>query len=452
VPRRYFAEGANGAFFATSLALFNPTDADVTANVRFLGADGAAAAMPVIVPARSPTYLEADEANLPFAEFSIVVESPVPLVAERRMTWDRSVSYGSHSGTGVSAPATRWHFAEGATIAGMQTFFLLQNPGDVATTATLRYQLSTGAVHERVHSVPAASRLTVWVNQEGAPLDAAEFATTVVSDRPVVTERAMYRDAQGETFAAGSVASGVASPATTWFLAEGATGPFFDTYVLLSNPGDVAATVNVEFTRAHDVTDISTALPIARQYVVPARSRQTIWVAQEDPHLRDTQVGARMTSTAPVVVERTMWWPGPTAATWRENHTETASPESGRLWAMADGQADADAGGWDTFVLVATTEQFLSNIRVTVACDDGTTVTRDKHLSVNRTTLWMRYEFPESVGRRCATTVESLPTRITLSPTVPLHRTRLVVEKAMYRGDFAAGGVTLATRLPDPPN
>ena len=36
-------------------------------------------------------------------------------------------------------------------------------------------------------------------------------------------------------------------------------------------------------------------------------------------------------------------------------------------------------------------------------------------------------------------------------PTVPLYRTPLVVEKAMYRGHFAAGGVTLATRLPDPP-
>ena len=351
----------------------------------------------------------------------------------------------------MAATAPTWHFAEGATIAGMQTFFLLQNPGDVATTATLRYQLATGAVHERVHLVPAASRLTVWANQEGTPLDAAEFATTVLSDQPIVVERAMYRDAPGETFAAGSVASGVVSPATSWFFAEGATGAFFDTYLLLSNPGDAAATVDVEFTRAHDVTDISTALPIARQYVVPARSRQTIWVAQEDPDLRDTQVGARMTSSQPIVAERTMWWPGPTSATWRENHAETGSPDSGRLWAMADVQADADAGGWDTFVLVATTEQFLSVIRVTVACDDGTTVTRDKRLSVNRTTLWMRYEFPEIVGRRCATMVESLPTRITLSPIVPLYRTPLVVEKAMYRGHFAAGGVTLATRLPDPP-
>ena len=66
------------------------------------------------------------------------------LVAERRMTWDRTGQYGSHSGTGVAAPSTTWHFAEGATIAGLQTFFLLQNPWRRPATATLRYLLADG--------------------------------------------------------------------------------------------------------------------------------------------------------------------------------------------------------------------------------------------------------------------------------------------------------------------
>jgi len=450
-PVRYFAEGANGTFFATSLALFNPTSAAVTANVRFLGPDGATSSMPVVVPPLGPAFLEADQANLPFTEFSIVVEAPARLVAERRMTWDRDGQYGSHSAAGVDAPSFIWHFAEGATIAGMQTFFLLQNPGDVPAKATLSYLLATGNVQERTHVVRAHSRLTVWANQEGGPLGAAEFSTIVLSDHPVVVERAMYRDAPGETFAAGSVAAGVTAAAASWYFAEGATGTFFDTYLLLSNPNDAAATVNVDFIRAHDVNDVTTALPVQKTYTLAPNSRRTIWVAQEDPALRDTQVGARLTSTRFIVAERTMWWPGPTSATWRENAAEFGSTTSGRLWAVADVQADADDGGWDTFVLVATTEQLLAQVRVTVACDDGTSVSRSKSLSVNRTTLWMRYEFPEIVGRRCAATVESLPSRITSAPDVPLYRTPLVVEKSMYRGHFAAGGVTLATRLPDPP-
>jgi hypothetical protein len=115
-------------------------------------------------------------------------------------------------------------------------------------------------------------------------------------------------------------------------------------------------------------------------------------------------------------------------------------------------QVDAEADGWDTFLLVATTEQSLASVRVAVSCEDGSGASRDIALSVNRTTLWMRHEFPQMVGRRCAATIESLPRRVTLSPSVPPVRTPIVVEKAMYLGaDFRAGGASLATRLPDSP-
>ncbi|HTV00667.1 MAG TPA: hypothetical protein VMF13_09030, partial [Luteitalea sp.] len=215
-PVRYFAEGADGAFFATSLALFNPSTTAATVNVRFLGPAGATASRPVALAAQAPAYLDAGSLGLPFTEFSIVVESAAPVVAERRMTWDRSEGYGLHTGNGVATPATQWHFAEGATIAGIQTFLLLQNPGAAPAAVTTRYLLANGATQERQYTVPASSRLTVWVNQEGAPLDAAEFATTVIADVPIVAERATYRDAASKTFGAGSVAAGVATPSTTW--------------------------------------------------------------------------------------------------------------------------------------------------------------------------------------------------------------------------------------------
>ncbi len=34
----------------------------------------------------------------------------------------------------------------------------------------------------------------------------------------------------------GHESAGVTAPSTTWFLAEGATGPFFETFILLANP------------------------------------------------------------------------------------------------------------------------------------------------------------------------------------------------------------------------
>ena len=449
-PVRHFAEGADGSFFATSVALYNPAPTSVTANLRFLGADGAVAATPVSVPAEAPAFVDVTQLGLPFNEFAFAVESPVPLVAERTMTWDRTGRYGSHSSAGVAAPGMTWHFAEGATMAGFQTFFLLQNPTPQPATVTLHYLLATGTTEMRTHVVPAQSRLTVWANQEGAPLDAAEFATTIVADQPIVAERAMYRDAPGETFAAGSVAAGVA-PHTSWFFAEGATGDYFDTYVLIANPGDTPATVHATYVRSFDPSDPTSATPIVRAYTVPARSRLTIWVAREDPALASTQVSTWLTADVPIVAERAMWWPGPTAATWRESHAESGATEGGRLWVAPDLRADADANGWDTFLLVAVVEADVATIDITVACTDATLLRAQRSLNAGRTTLWLRHEFPLMVGRQCAARIESLPVKLGVSPASPLARTLIVVEKAMYRSGCAAGGATLATRLPDPP-
>ena len=46
----------------------------------------------------------------------------------------------------------------------------------------------------------------------------------------------MYASLPGQAFAAGHNSAGVTAPATRWFLAEGATGSFFDLYVLIANP------------------------------------------------------------------------------------------------------------------------------------------------------------------------------------------------------------------------
>lgn len=451
VPVRYFAEGANGNFFATTLTLFNPNDAGLVANVRFLGSAGATVSCPVTLPTRTPVRVVADDMSLPFSEFSMLIEAPDQVVAERRMTWDRSSDYGSHASSGVAAPSTTWHFAEGATISGIQTFFLLQNPGTLPATVTMRYLLTSGTPQERRHVVPAQSRLTVWVNQEGAPMQAAEFATSVQADRPIVAERAVYRDVAAQTYGAGSAAAGVPSPEREWNFAEGATGTFFDTYLLLANPSEQAVEATVRFVTDFDRNDLGPILtPVVRTYRLAPRSRLTVRVADQDAMLAAQQVSLRVTASAPIVAERAMWWPGPTPATWAENHADTGAGAAGTSWAVADVQADAAAEGWDTFLLVDSTESTGPLVRVRVGCEDGTTIDRTLALLPYRVTLWMRYEFPEIVGRRCSATLESLPRKLTLSPTVLPNRAPIRVEKAMYSGSFSAGTSTSGTRLPDP--
>jgi hypothetical protein len=50
---------------------------------------------------------------------------------------------------------------------------------------------------------------------------------------------------------------------------------------------------------------------------------------------------------------------------------------SGLVWGGADSQADVDAGGWGTFLPVATAEQFRARILAAVSCSDGTRASRD---------------------------------------------------------------------------
>jgi hypothetical protein len=58
----------------------------------------------------------------------------------------------------------------------------------------------------------------------------------IASTQPIIVERAMYLDRPGQPFAAGHESAAVTAPSTNWFLAEGATGSFFEMFVLIANP------------------------------------------------------------------------------------------------------------------------------------------------------------------------------------------------------------------------
>ena len=435
---RYFAEGAAGSFFDTTVSLFNPGPVATEVVTRFFGVAGEQTSQTLLLPALGRTDIASCcLPTLDAAEFSIIIEATQPVVAERRMTWDRASSYGSHASAGAPAASMVWHFAEGATIAGFHTFFLLQNPGATAATVTIDYLVQGGAVESRSYRVPSRSRQTVWVNQQGPPLDAAEFASYVTSTQPVVVERAMYRDVGGQTFGAGSNAMGVTAASTSWVFAEGATGDFFDTFILVANTGVTAGTVSATY--AYEGAG-GASEAVVRTYSIEPRSRLTIWVDQADPALANTVMSTTLTSDVPVVAERSMWWPGG-ASTWAESHTEFGATEAGSHWAVADAEVDP-ATGTDTFLLVhADTGGTAATARVVVYPANGLPITRDVPLIAGRNTLWMAVLFPEVAGQRFSIRVASLDRPGGAAP--------LTVEKAVYSRWFEAGAASLATRLPD---
>ncbi len=433
--QRLFAEGAGGTFFDTLVHVFNPGASPATVVVGFLGADGTRTSRAVSLAPKERTMLTSCCIPTLFAsEFAIVVESSLPVTAEREMYWDRISGYGSHATAGSGSAAREWYFAEGATIADMQLFYLLANPGAVDAVVDVQYLLQSGSSVTRRHVVPGHSRLTIWVNQEGTPLDHAELAAHVVSSVPIVAERALYLTRQGEVFAAGSASVGVQAPATTWTFAEGATGAFFDTFILVANPLAIPAHVEARYL-------LPDGRAVTRVHTVAPKSRATIWIDQEDAALADTAVTTFLSSDSPVVAERAMWWPGPTAASWVESHTEVGATAAGTRWSVAA----AVAGAWaptSTFLLIGNTTASPGRARVTLYTPlGGVAATRDYDLpATSRTTAWLTQDFPAVPAGTYSAIVESMG--IEGQPPAAL-----VVERASYTPDMRAGSAIVATRL-----
>ena len=162
-----------------------------------------------------------------------------------------------------------------------------------------------------MYTLPAYSRTTIPVNTQLAELASTDVSASISSTEPILVERAMYRSIPGQPFAAGHDSAGVTAPATSWFLAEGATGPFFDLFVLLANPTPTAGRRRGPLSADHR-RGADQLLPAATE------SRRTIYVDGETfralvRRSSDATVSCVITSTnaVPIVVERSMWFPGP---------------------------------------------------------------------------------------------------------------------------------------------
>ncbi len=464
----YFAEGATiGGFFATRLALLN-TDPTAAATVTLdfqlkdtptvlthglsLGPHQRAtidvATLGTVNPALAP---------LASAEFSTVVRSNVPLVADRTMTWDKS-GYGSHAETSIDAPASTWYLAEGATIGDFELYYLIQNPNPTPLTNEIEvtYLLPPPAAPlVRTYSMGPNTRRNIVVHAEPG-LENAEVSAIIrtPADKPVIVERAMYLTAGGLFYGAGHESAGIRAPAPQWFFAEGATGDFFDLFILIGNPNPTGAQVTATFL-FDDGTTCSTRVGSTvenGELVVGPQSRYNIWVdALTIPgcprSLANAAVSTTITSNLPVIAERTMWWPGPTAAHWAEAHNAPGATATGTLWALADGEQGGPRST-ETYVLIANTAAYAGTARVTLYFEDGTTVAKDLLVTANsRATVAVGAAFGAAVQhRRFGLTVESLPVAGQPGPAP------LVVERAMYSNGpgapfWAAGTDVLATRV-----
>ncbi len=451
--KRYLAEGVSNAFFHTQLALLNPSASAPAYVLLRLQPETGAAEVPhaIVVPPRTRRTVTAGTlASLMASPFATLVESDVPVVLDRTVSWD-ATGYGSHSDGSVAQPSATWFLAEGATGGAFDLFYLLQNPGDTTAAVEVTYLRPAPAPPlVKTYTVAPRTRRTLWVDAErfptdtGAPLLAnsdVSASVRVLSGPAIIVERAMYFSRPGQAFAAGHQSAGVTAPATRWFLAEGATGSFFDLFVLIANPSASTARVRITYLTRSGQT-------FARDLDVAPSSRLTIWVDQEQlpagsgmRPLASAEVSTTVESLngVGVVVERAMWWPD---GNWYEGHNAAASTTSGPRWAVAEGE-NGGPRGTQTYILLANVGATALTARVTAFTESGAALVWTSPTiapSSRLTVAMLDSAFPGISGQRFGVLVESLTAG-----------GELVVERAMYTNSgglvWGAGTAALAQPL-----
>jgi hypothetical protein len=406
---------------------------------RFQRADGVVIPLyQQIAPHARATIDVENVPGLESADFSTLIEADVQVVADRTMTWDQT-GYGSHAERGIlTRTATTWYLAEGATHGGFSLFYLIQNPGNTAANIEITYLLPAPNLPIVLNYVVApTSRMTIPVDdQPGLSETDVSAILHSTNNVPFIAERSMYFSRPEQPFAAGHESAGVTAPSTHWFLAEGATGSFFNMFILIENPTAQDANVQLQYL-------LTNGSIVTKTHVIAAQSRVTLNVAGEDPALESAAMSTVATSlnNVPIIVERSMWWPATGAGGWYEAHNSPGETTTGTRWAMAEGESGG-AVSKQTYILIANTSAFAGSARVTLLFEDGTTDQKTFALAANsRTNVDVQAEFASSTNKRYGAVVDSLGA----SPAA------LVVERAMYSNAngvvWAAGTDALATKL-----
>jgi len=427
------AEGATGSFFDLDILLANPNPVAAPVTLTFLTGEGKTFTQSQVLPPTSRTTILVDTIpGLESAEVSTTVVSTaaLPIVVERTMRWDAS-GYGSHTEKAANSVEKTWYFAEGSQ-GWFHTFLLLANPGATSNHATVQYLVEGVGTVTKEYDLLPTSRRTIDVGTI-PELANTSFGMNVTFTNPGVAERAMYFG-DAPLFSGGHESAGVPGAATDWFLAEGATGSFFTTFLLFSNPnqGTTPADVTVTYLPA-------SGQPVTKKKQLASGQRLTVNLALEDPTLASAAVATRVASTLPIIVERSQYWPF-TPDRWTEAHNSFGLTSTGKKWGLAEGRVGGPQH-YQTFILLANPGTQEAAVTVTFLRTDGSTLT--KHVTVPATTrvnvaIGTGTDVPELTDEALGVLIESTQ--------------EIAVERAMYSDAngviWAAGSNATGTKLP----
>ena len=196
------------------------------------------------------------------------------------MRWD-ATGYGAHTEKATAGAAPEWYFAEGAQ-GFFSTYFLLAESADDGEHRA-RHLLPREGERRSTRDYPLAPRLARH-DRRGRPMpELRRSARSARASRSIsrAWPSARCTSARTPLFCGGHASAGATAPSTSWFLAEGATGSYFTTFVLLANPNGRPRRGHADVSAGH-----GRAGDEARTRC-PGRQRLTLNIALEDPALAE---------------------------------------------------------------------------------------------------------------------------------------------------------------------
>jgi hypothetical protein len=429
----YLSEGATGAFFDEDVLIANPNGTDAPVTLTFSKEDGSQVNSTQTVPAQARATVHVD--RLPGLEATaasaqVRSDQGLPLVVERTMFWDQSY-YAGHTGSAVDRPATDWFFAEGSQ-GFFSTFVLVNNLNATATDVTFTFLRESDTPVTKTITVGPTTRLTLDCGSVPDILNRS-FGITVHATLPIMAERSMYfGTTPTRVWSGGTESAGVTALSTHWFMAEGATGGFFDTFILLSNPNDAVANVTQQY-----LLDTGDTISVSK--TIGAHQRLTTNIeTEDDPRLHNAAVSTVVTADLPIIAERSMYWPG-AAIPWGEGHNSFGVVDAGLHWGLAEGRVGGPLN-FHTYILLANPQTSAAMVTVNFLREHGAPVV--KTYSVPPTS-----RFNIDISTVTELQNESFGAEIVVTNAVPI-----IVERSMYWDSngflFSGGTNATASRLP----
>lgn len=262
------------------------------------------------------------------------IGTPTAIVSGGVVTFTATEAAYYAAVTPPDVTGSSFYFAEGYTAENFAEYVCVGNPNTSDAMAHVKYLFVDGTSQEADYPVPGQSRITVSVNDVvGLGREVSMVVTSTASN--LVAERPMYFDYNGApgdlNWTGGHDVVGATKPGYSWYFAEGYTGPGFDNYITVLNPGSKDAALAFRF----QTQEVGQIVKIGQ--TVRAHSRGTFKV--NDLLGENYQTSLKLESSQPVVAERPMYfdYTGVLQHSWTGGSCVVGAPALAKQYYFAEG-------------------------------------------------------------------------------------------------------------------